>query len=283
MIIFQRIYIKGQQVHERILNITVIKEMQIKASMITSGLIWKYACMHAKLLQSCLTLCDPMNCSPPGSSVHGILQAGILEWVDMLSSRGSSQLKDWTYISYVSHMAITKATRDNKLWHGCEWKGILVHCWWYYKLVQPLWETIWRDIKKLKAELSWKKSESCWVVSDSLKPHGQYSLWNSPGQNTSGVHLPKTGIFPTQGSNPGLPHCRQVLYQLSHRETPIWFSNFISETKTLTWKDICPPPCSWQHCLQYPRHGNKLKCLLIKEWIKTLLLGLLAKIKCKNG
>ena len=93
MIIFQRIYIKGQQVHERILNITVIKEMQIKASMITSGLIWEYACMHAKLLQSCLTLCDPMNCSPPGSSVHGILQAGILEWVDMLSSRGSSQLR----------------------------------------------------------------------------------------------------------------------------------------------------------------------------------------------
>ena len=38
-------------------------------------------CMHAKLLQSCLTLCDPMDPSPPGSSVHGILQARILEWV----------------------------------------------------------------------------------------------------------------------------------------------------------------------------------------------------------
>ena len=39
--------------------------------------------MHAKSLQSCLTLCDPMDCSPPGSSVHGILQARILEWVAM--------------------------------------------------------------------------------------------------------------------------------------------------------------------------------------------------------
>ena len=39
-----------------------------------------HACMHAKLLQSCLTLCNPMDCSPPGSSVHGILQARILEW-----------------------------------------------------------------------------------------------------------------------------------------------------------------------------------------------------------
>ena len=48
-----------------------------------------YVGMHAKLLQSCPTLCDPMDCSPPGSSVHGILQARILEWVDMPSSRGS--------------------------------------------------------------------------------------------------------------------------------------------------------------------------------------------------
>ena len=44
--------------------------------------------------QSCLTLWDPMDCSPPGSSVHGILQARILEWVAMLSSRGSSSSRD---------------------------------------------------------------------------------------------------------------------------------------------------------------------------------------------
>ena len=46
--------------------------------------------MRAKLLQVCLTLCDPMDCSPPGSSVHGILLARILEWVAMSSSRGLS-------------------------------------------------------------------------------------------------------------------------------------------------------------------------------------------------
>ena len=51
-----------------------------------------------KLLQSRLTLCDPMDCSPPGFSVHGILQAGILEWVAMLSSRGSSRPRDGTSI-----------------------------------------------------------------------------------------------------------------------------------------------------------------------------------------
>ena len=47
-------------------------------------------CVRTKSLQSCLTLCDPTDCSPPGSSVHGILQARILEWGAMPFSRGSS-------------------------------------------------------------------------------------------------------------------------------------------------------------------------------------------------
>ena len=49
--------------------------------------------------QSGLTLCDPMDCSPPGSPVHGILQARIPEWVAISLSRGSSQLRDQTHIS----------------------------------------------------------------------------------------------------------------------------------------------------------------------------------------
>ena len=55
------------------------------------------ACMHAKLLQLCLILCNPMDCSPPGSSVHGILQARILEWVARPSSRGPSPPRDQTW------------------------------------------------------------------------------------------------------------------------------------------------------------------------------------------
>ena len=57
---------------------------------------------RAKSLQSCPTLCDPMDCSPPGSSVQGILEARILEWGAMPSSRGSSWPRDWIHISYVS-------------------------------------------------------------------------------------------------------------------------------------------------------------------------------------
>ena len=60
-------------------------------------------CVCAKSLQSCPTLCDPMDYSPPGISVRGILQARIMEWVAIPSSRGSSQLRDGTHVLCLLH------------------------------------------------------------------------------------------------------------------------------------------------------------------------------------
>ena len=62
------------------------------------------------------------------------------------------------------------------------------------------------------------ESESCSVVSDSLQPRGLHSPRNTPGQNTRvGSFSLLQGIFPTQGSNPGLPHYMRIPYQLSHQ------------------------------------------------------------------
>ena len=71
-----------------------------------SRLIWNiimqcFACVHTQLIQLYLTLCDPMDSSPSGSSVHGILQARILEWVAMTSSRGFSWPRNQTCVSWV--------------------------------------------------------------------------------------------------------------------------------------------------------------------------------------
>ena len=92
---------------------------------------------ESEVAQSCPTLSDPMDCSPPGSSVHGIFQARVLEWGAIAFSDG-------------------------------------LHC-----------------------------------------------PWNSPGQNTGVGSLSLLQeIFPTQGLNPDLSHCRQILYQLSHKGSP---------------------------------------------------------------
>ena len=62
------------------------------------------AWVWAKSFQSCLTLYHHMDCSPPGTSVYGILQARILVWIAMPSSRGSSWPRDGTHVSYVSYI-----------------------------------------------------------------------------------------------------------------------------------------------------------------------------------
>ena len=67
----------------------------------------------------------------------------------------------------------------------------------------------------------WLNESESSVMSHSLWPHGLCSQLNSPGQNTGVGSLSlHQGIFPTQGSNPGLPHCRKILYQLSYQEIP---------------------------------------------------------------
>ena len=82
----------------------------------------------------------------------------------------------------------------------------------------PYGKTMGRDSD---TEVGNCESDGCSVESDSWQPHGLYSPWNSPGQNTgvSSLSLLQE-FFPTQGSNPALPHCRRFLYQLRHKGGP---------------------------------------------------------------
>ena len=114
---------------------------------------YMYICC-AQALRSCPTLCDPLDRSPPGSSVRGILQAGILEWVAIPFSRGSSRPRDRTQVSRMQADSLP---------------------------AEPL-----------------GKPKSTGVGSLSLLQ----------------------GIIPTQESNRGLLHCRQILYQLSYQGSP---------------------------------------------------------------
>jgi len=69
------------------------------------------------VVQSCLTLCDPIDCSLPGSSIHGIFQARILEWLTISSSRGSFWPRDQTCISCVSCIG------KHVFYHWVTWKA----------------------------------------------------------------------------------------------------------------------------------------------------------------
>ena len=77
--------------------------------------------MCAKLPQLCLTLLDPMDCSPSGFSVHGALQARLLEWIAVPSSRGSSQPRDQTYIFYTSAALAGQFFTSRSTWEAQYW------------------------------------------------------------------------------------------------------------------------------------------------------------------
>ena len=76
-------------------------------------------------------------------------------------------------------------------------------------------------------------------MSNSVQPHGRQPTrlprpWDSPGKNTGvGCHFLLQGIFPTRGSNPGLPHCRQMLYRLSHQWSLIKLKTFCTMKETI--------------------------------------------------
>ena len=116
-----------------------------------------------EVAQLCPTLCNPMGRSLPGSSVHGIFQTRILEWVAISFSRGSSRPRDRTLVSCIAGRRFT------------------------------VWTT--RE--------SQSGSETCSVVSDSLRPHELYSPWNSLGQNTE-VGILKWDPSPEDLPNPGI-------------------------------------------------------------------------------
>ena len=94
-----------------------------------------------------------MGCSPSGSSIHGIFQARVLEWGAIAFSAPivrEMQIKT-TVRSHLTpvRMAIIKKSTNNQCWRGCGEQGMLLHCWWECKLIQSVWKTLWRFLKKL--------------------------------------------------------------------------------------------------------------------------------------
>ena len=135
-------------------------------------------CKWSEVAQSCPTLSDPMDCTLPGSSVHGIFQARVLKWAAISFSRGTSRPRDQTQVSCIVGRRFTV---------------------WATREAQP--ET---------------KSTSSTLQVDSLpfEPPGK------PKNTGVGSLFLIQGIFPTQGLNQALLHCRWILYQLSYQGSP---------------------------------------------------------------
>ena len=108
------------------------------------------------------------------------------------------------------------------------------------------------------------------VMFDSLRPHGLQPTrhlcpWNFPGKSTGlSCHFLLQGIFPTQGSNSGLPHYRQTLYHLSHRESPVIYEG---GSKWVKVTQSCPILCDPMHCSPPVSSVHRILQARILEWV----------------
>ena len=144
------------------------------------------------LQYSCLE--NPMDRGAWQAAVHGVTETGH-DWARMRLCAHHAQ--PWTWFSDRKKQALAG-------WRTLGRPSQSSHAW-TNKFIEHCVQLV-------------IASESRSLVSDCLQPQGLYSPWDSPGQNTGvGSLTLLQGIFPTQGSNLGLPHCRWILYQLSHQ------------------------------------------------------------------
>ena len=160
-----------------------------RAGICVSGYMWVCVCVCARArAKSCLTLCDPLDCSPPVSSVHGILQARILKWISISSFRGSSRPRNQTSISCIS--CITGGFFNPLSHQGSPWAGGDVYAC----------SDLCADVQKVKWSpgASWHKhwretlsqaSAECKYNRQSLRFHG---FWINGGLNQ--VHLKQNSL-----------------------------------------------------------------------------------------
>ena len=100
------------------------------------------------------------------------------------------------YHLILDRMAIIKMSTSNKSWRGCGEKGTLLHCWWECKLVQPLWKTVWRYLRKLYIEQPYTQPSHSWAYVQT-----KLSLKKTHAPTCSVHHSSKQ---PRHGNNPNV-------------------------------------------------------------------------------
>ena len=162
------------------------------------------------------------------------MQVRSLSWEDLLEEGMAihSSILAWR-IPMDRRAWQTTVHSTAKIWIWLKW--LSAHVWVVYFLGSNPWlllivvrTTCIRIIWQLEQLKSWGECESLSVVSNSLWPRGLLPArllcpWNSPGKRITVGSCPLLpGIFPIQGLNPGLQHCRQILYHPSHQGSPSW-------------------------------------------------------------
>ena len=198
-----------------------------------------YSQMCVLVAQSCLSLCNPVDCSSPGSSVHGIFQARILEWVAFPFSRGSSQPRDWTQVFIAGRFFTVWVTREALMINRNIW---MISGVWDSPLLQSKQQSTPRLVSirtlswaGLRPPDVWARARvvtgAPWVSSKQttplLSPQGPYCAV----------------VTQTTTEAPG-PHLQRISYR--QQDGNLWGSWWRPNTHSLSWHNRrFPWPSEW--------------------------------------
>ena len=145
--------------------------------------------------QSYLTLRDPMDCSPPGSSVHGIFQARVLEWVAIAFFLVIREMQIKTIMSplYNHRAATIKKTDNNKHWQRCKKVDILTLCSWDW--VQSRLKSVWQLPKMLNLELPYDVETTPWHICKRTENIGSYKNLHTYSHSSITPNMQKVKII----------------------------------------------------------------------------------------
>ena len=201
----------------------LMQKSLLAESILTSAVEWIECLPHgcsgdqsfSSVAQSCPTLCNPMDSSTPGFPLYHQTPRAYSVSIGLVMPN-SCPLGWWCHPTISSSVVLFPSRLQS-----FPVSGSFLMSWFFPSDGQSIGVSASASVLPMSIQ-DWKWS--CSVVSDSLRPHGLkptklLSPWNFPGKNTGvGCHFHLQRIFPTQGVNPGLLHCRQTLYRsLSHQ------------------------------------------------------------------
>ena len=192
---------------------------------------------ESEVSQSCPTLCDPMDCSLPGSSIHGIFQTTVLECCPILlpfplsgdlPNPGGEPKSQGIFptqgvnpsLLHCKQTLLPSEPPEKWMWELNHKEGWTLKNWCFWTVV--LEKTLESPLDCKEIQPVHPKGDQLWIyhIQLSVTPWTIYITHQAPLsiRNTAvGCHVLFQGIFPTQGSNPGLPHFGQMLYPLNHQ------------------------------------------------------------------